>query len=737
MKTQKYLLLICLLSLLLMAARPARPLLATSAIYRDSLGSGWENWSWSANIDLSSSAVYHTGSRSIAVQYTGGWAGFSIANQGGMSTSGYTHLSFFAHGGSQGGQTFNLAVETPQGKGSEIHPAALKANTWSEIRVPLSDLGAANNTITRINLQENSGSARPVFYLDDITLTTVEHADRPRMENGYFHPRAVPADGSTPFIVRLRVTDPQGAGDIASVTLDASALGRGKVALKDDGRSNDGGQGDGVYGAAVTVAPGTPIREVNLNVTATDRGNHTEVFPVGTLTVLSGPGGQIPSVLPQYLGWGSNAWTGDGAENWQPNSGVPWSYLYQYITYGWEGWGGSFVNRFVNHAWNNNYVPVVTVYMLYGSPPACGEGADCYLSKLGNAGAINDFLATLQRAANEAKGSKPVIFALEPDFYGFMQQYTNGNPTPSGVRKDDPTSIPVALNRSGYPNNLAGFGQYMVDTIHNTAPNALVAPMASVWATNGDPHSVSAAEAVEMGKRTANFIQAMGGDKSDLLIVEWSDRDAGFGLRPWWDGADRSLPRPTRALLWENALSTTAKKRLLLWQMPVGNMDQNNTCEHYQDNRAAYAFNHPRELFDTGIIGVLFGAGDGCQTKVWTDGGFVKSQGKIAYDPPQTPTGLAAAGFSGPTYHFRWNENTDPDLWGYQLTYRRADSSSGQTIRVGRRNTASILFPSTGDWVISITAYDAMGKLSPASSALKIYVTDSADLIFLPAITKP
>jgi len=49
-----------------------------------------------------------------------------------------------------------------------------------------------------------------------------------------------------------------------------------------------------------------------------------------------------------------------------------------------------------------------------------------------------------------------------------------------------------------------------------------------------------------------------------------------------------------RAVLWENALSTAGGKRLVLWQVPAGNMNLDNTCDHYQDNRAAYAFRHPR-----------------------------------------------------------------------------------------------------------------------------------------------
>src|SRR4030095_10759591 len=96
---------------------------------------------------------------------------------------------------------------------------------------------------------------------------------------------------------------------------------------------------------------------------------------------------------------------------------------------------------------------------------------------------VANYLAALQMAATEAKGSKPVIFHIDPDFYGLLQQLkdSGGPPNP-----DDPSSYPVALNIPGYPNNLAGFGRRIVDLIHTTAPNALVAPHASIWATTDD-----------------------------------------------------------------------------------------------------------------------------------------------------------------------------------------------------------------------------------------------------------
>jgi hypothetical protein len=36
---------------------------------------------------------------------------------------------------------------------------------------------------------------------------------------------------------------------------------------------------------------------------------------------------------------------------------VPWDYVYQYITFGWETWGNNFVRRFVDQAWSRPPLP--------------------------------------------------------------------------------------------------------------------------------------------------------------------------------------------------------------------------------------------------------------------------------------------------------------------------------------------------------------------------------------------
>ena len=71
------------------------------------------------------------------------------------------------------------------------------------------------------------------------------------------------------------------------------------------------------------------------------------------------------------------------------NSGVPWDYVYQYITYGWETWGPNFVTRFVQHVWDNHFIPMVTVYLMRQTPPDSGEGGLFYAAKLQNASTVD------------------------------------------------------------------------------------------------------------------------------------------------------------------------------------------------------------------------------------------------------------------------------------------------------------------------------------------------------------
>ena len=256
---RQHLLLVTLLCLSLsgISASPSlQPATAAQDIYTDALAPGWSNYSW-ATVDLQAAAPVHSGSRSIAVTY-GAWQGLYL-HYPELSTAGFSHLRFFIHGGSAGGQRLNVyATHTVNGSdqnGPSVAVSPPTANAWSEVRIALADLGVANAALTGLVWQDSTGGVQPTLYIDDIALVTDESPDGPTLSAGYLLPRAAPADGVTEVVVRVQVSDPQGLADIASVTLDASALGRGEIALRDDGWSNDGAPSDGVYGGVFTVAP--------------------------------------------------------------------------------------------------------------------------------------------------------------------------------------------------------------------------------------------------------------------------------------------------------------------------------------------------------------------------------------------------------------------------------------------------------------------------------------------------
>jgi len=145
-------------------------------IYADALINGWQNWSWDATTDFSSTDYVHTGSHSIKVTYTAPWAGFRL-NHIAFCTSPYTSLNFWMNGGTQDGRTISVRALIKDNKqpsvplNNYIEGGSVAAGTWRQVTIPLADLGVANTCdMTGFWLQEGSGSTQPPFYVDDITL---------------------------------------------------------------------------------------------------------------------------------------------------------------------------------------------------------------------------------------------------------------------------------------------------------------------------------------------------------------------------------------------------------------------------------------------------------------------------------------------------------------------------------------------------------------------------------------
>ena len=99
------------------------------------------------------------------------WGGLSLRKGTAQSTSGYTALKFWVHGGTGAAKSLRVSTQTADtgGESASVVVSA-PANTWTEITVPLGSLGSPAS-IKRLNIQENSGATQPMMTFDEIRLT--------------------------------------------------------------------------------------------------------------------------------------------------------------------------------------------------------------------------------------------------------------------------------------------------------------------------------------------------------------------------------------------------------------------------------------------------------------------------------------------------------------------------------------------------------------------------------------
>ena len=215
------------------------------------------------------------------------------------------------------------------------------------------------------------------------------------------------------------------------------------------------------------------------------------------------------------------------------------------------------------------------------------------------------------------------LLHIEPDFWGYAEQ-----------QSEDPTSLKAAVATANatdcgsMPNTIAGMGQCMISMVRKYAPHALVGLHASAWGTNVDVslNTSASLDVAGVAQKTAAFLAACGESSADFVVVETSDRDAGYYQvvekqdNHWWDATNATLPDFHQDFAYVTALTEALNKPALYWQTPLGNTSLPNTNNQYQDNRVDYFFGHMSELAGAHAIGAAFGAGQSDQTQPETDG---------------------------------------------------------------------------------------------------------------------
>jgi hypothetical protein len=153
-------------------------------VYDDGLRSSWENWSWAA-VDLASTAVVHSGTTSIAVT-AGPWTAMWLRHTQ-LDTTTLGNVTFWINGGPVGGQRLHVAATLADvGQSVGVDLAPLAANTWQQVSVPLTALGAANAAnFTGFWIQEWTGNDQPTYYVDDVGIaSSVPIIPAPPLEHG-------------------------------------------------------------------------------------------------------------------------------------------------------------------------------------------------------------------------------------------------------------------------------------------------------------------------------------------------------------------------------------------------------------------------------------------------------------------------------------------------------------------------------------------------------------------------
>ncbi len=213
---------------------------------------------------------------------------------------------------------------------------------------------------------------------------------------------------------------------------------------------------------------------------------------------------------------------------------------------------------------------------------------------------LNDYRFFLQKI-----GTSHDAIDLEPDFWGYVRSLGNPHHVAAQVSGANPTDC------GSQENSAAGLAQCLISMAHKYAPNTAAGLHLSCfdWQTNTQ---ACVKDYADLGAKNADF-----------LVTDVSDRDAGWYAQPAHGGSDHfwTDQKAAAALQFYKTMAESVGKPVVLWQIPVGNMAQNNTLNHYKDDKVDWFFAHMDQVANAHVAGLLFGPGQQEQTTAETDGG--------------------------------------------------------------------------------------------------------------------
>jgi hypothetical protein len=456
--------------------------------------------------------------------------------------------------------------------------------------------------------------------------------------------------------------------------------------------------------------------------------------------------GTVPGGLPSHMMVGLFESAGG---TWMKGSGVPWDVRYAYFTYGWaNNWGygardGSWGLGFMNESASSGFIPAVEYYCINGEP---GGGESSFLTKAQNATTMAEYFGDFKLLMQNIKSfGKPVVVLMEADGFGFLEQQSGGNPgTYAAVAA---SGLPELAS---LPNTVAGWGLAFLQLRKAVgATNAVLGIHVSAWASGEDIAYGSVTDDLQpQVNKTYTFLSPFGltanstGATYDFLVGDPLDRDSDYyklveNQNRWWDASDTASVNSesfNRYAAWLKLWNTQSGKRWILWQIPIGNSNQLDVCNNgqpsqgYKDNRPEYFFGpssatHLASWAQDGVIGLLFGAGESCQSSyendTYTDGQlFLKSRVGTFYASGGLPFttgggGSSSGGSSGGVADA--GKTTDSGSGGAAApAFTTTATASPSTIAPSAVTTITAQVDDTGGplsgGIIDIEVYDGSGN---------------------------
>lgn len=136
-------------------------------IYNDAVTANWNGWiggGWGGTSDRNNSSPVREGSKSVKIEYVGGWGSPLQLGGANVSISSYTTFKISIYGApGSGGKNINIGINK-----ADKHTITIVEGKWTDYAIPLSAL--TGGPIEEIWVKEYNGTGGFTIYVDAIGL---------------------------------------------------------------------------------------------------------------------------------------------------------------------------------------------------------------------------------------------------------------------------------------------------------------------------------------------------------------------------------------------------------------------------------------------------------------------------------------------------------------------------------------------------------------------------------------